>query len=320
MKTTLRLLGGVLLATAMFPQSAAKAHIKMLQPAPWIVEDDGVGGFGGGNPQKAGPCGPGANDAKMLTNTVTTFKAGETITVKWSETIAHPGYFRISLAENRADLLDPSLKFDSNCNVDHSLIPKGPHDNVLADGILIQEPNGAARPGSPNYTFEVKLPEKPCEKCTLQLIQFMEAHPPSCIYYHCADIKIVAGGAASGGTDAGIATSGDAGAASSTGMATTGATDGGTHSTTGSTVDAALPSGSGTSVPLPGVTGNAPDAGSVVASGSDAGTASATPATAAARPDDGGCSVAFGGTGSTGAIAGFGLALVGLVLRRRRQR
>jgi MYXO-CTERM domain-containing protein len=311
MKTTLRLLGGVLLATAMFPRSAAEAHIKMLKPAPWIVEDEGIGGFGGGNPQKTGPCGPGAGDAKTLTNTVTTYKAGETISVQWNETIPHPGYFRIALAENRADLLDPSLKFDANCNVDHSLIPKGPHDNVLADGILIQEPNGAARPGSPNYTFEVKLPETPCEKCTLQLIQFMEAHPPSCIYYHCADIKIVAGGAASGGTG------GDAGATSGTGMATTGAADAG--ASTGAAADAALPTGSGTASPVPVATGAA-DAGAVAVSGSDAGTVSAAPSTTAASPDDGGCSVALGGTGSSGALAGMGLALVGLLLRRRRQR
>jgi hypothetical protein len=90
MRTRTQLAAVAALAASTLP-SLAHAHIKMLLPTPWIVEDDGVGGFGGGNPQKTGPCGTDPAGA-TLTNQITEFMAGETIEVKWTETIDHPGY------------------------------------------------------------------------------------------------------------------------------------------------------------------------------------------------------------------------------------
>lgn len=334
MKRSLNIVGGVLAGSLLFAASSAHAHIKLLKPTSWL-KDDATGGA----QEKGGPCGPGDYDA-ILGNTdtpsgvVTTFQAGEEITVQWTETIDHPGYFRIALAENRADLKDPTVPFTSasNCNVDHSKIPTGPHDNVLADGVFLVD-NASSRPNYPNYTYKVKLPNKPCEKCTLQVLQFMEQHPPSCIYYHCADIKIVASG---GALDAGIADAGkpDAGAPSVADAATTpdsssaggvaggaagGATPGaagggnspvGTAGGAGGTTGATVGTAGGTT----GSTGATAGAG-----GTGTTTGSATPGTPTSNDDDGGCSVSFGRGRSSTAWAG--LALFGLaVLGYRRQR
>jgi hypothetical protein len=92
----------------------------------------------------------------------------------------------------------------------------------------------------------------------------MENHPPSCIYYYCADIRIVAGGAVPAEGDGGAGTPG-----------------------TGTPVDASValpPTGtqSDAAVPTSAVPGS--DAGSAAPSvGPDAG--------ASASKDDGGCSV-----------------------------
>ena len=323
-----RSFGAGVVAAGLLMTASAQAHVKMLKPTPWIVESDGLAG---GNPQKAGPCGPGASDRPMLTNAITTFKAGETITVQWTETVGHPGYYRIALAENRADLKDPTVPFTSQnqCNVDHKKIPTGAHDNVLADGIMIQEPNGPARPGYPNFSFQVKLPDKPCEKCTLQLIQFMEAHPPSCIYYHCADIKIVAAGADAGvTTDAGTPT--DAGAAADAGSNEGGSVgsptaDAGSPTTTR---DASTGTTPGTSVgggpvvgSTPGADGGAGTIGTGTA-GTGGGTTGANGAAGnPAMPDDdeGGCAVSPANrrAGATWLVSLLALALLARRLRKR---
>jgi Lytic polysaccharide mono-oxygenase, cellulose-degrading len=331
MKRSLSLVGGVLAGSLLFAAGTAHAHIKMLKPPSWL-KDDATGGA----TEKGGPCGPGGYDAlfnsSTPSNVVTTFQAGEEVTVEWAETIDHPGYFRIALAENRADLKDPTVPFTDmgNCNVDHSKIPTGAHDNVLADGILIAS-SATMRPGHPNYSFKVKLPNKPCEKCTLQLIQFMESHPPDCIYYHCADIKIV-GGAAGG--DAGV--SGDAGTAADAGTSgaadasttrdssiTMGATPGGTTSGTG----AATPGGGTTTVTSPatgGTAGGSTTGGTATATGTAGGTGTVPPAgtggvAPAAAEDDGGCSVSLG-RDVHASQAAFLVGLLAFVLFNRRRK
>src|SRR5262245_1343910 len=105
--------------------TTARAHIKLLKPAAWITTD------ATGNPQKAGPCGT-TTPGDAATNTVTTFMAGEEITVEWSETVDHPGHFRIALAKDRADLKDPDLKpAAGTCDYPAGSVPTEPHDNVL---------------------------------------------------------------------------------------------------------------------------------------------------------------------------------------------
>lgn len=332
MKRSLSLVGSVLAGALMFAAGTAHAHIKMLKPPSWLKDDAASGAQ-----EKMGPCGPGGYDGLILgatatpSNVVTTFQAGEEISVEWTETVDHPGYFRIALVENRNDLKDPTVPFTdmSMCMVDHTKVPTAPHDNVLADGILLAD-KAASRPGHPNYSYKVKLPNKPCEKCTLQLIQFMENHPPDCIYYHCADIKIVAG--AGGGGDAGV--NADAGAASDAGApgaavdsgnaARDASIDMGTMAG-GSTTDAgaATPSGGGTTTVTNPATGGT--AGGTATTTADAGNSAPQAGTGGAvgpsSDDDGGCSVSMGAArSSTQAIGMFALLALALVRRRQRQR
>ena len=70
-----------------------------------------------------------------------------------------------------------------------------PQMPVLADGLFVHHtrPGGDQLP--PNET-DVQLPNINCEKCTLQIVQFMEDHgynkDGGYTYHHCADIKITA--------------------------------------------------------------------------------------------------------------------------------
>lgn len=166
------------------------AHFKLLSPTSWLNEDDL------GAPQKGAPCGPGGMDDMPETPfsmAVTTVKGGETIMVEFEETIHHPGWFRISLAQDPSEFAD--LDFSGpGCSYDLSTVPTGPHDNVLMDGIGMNEDVAGS---NRKFAEMVTIPDEPCEKCTLQVIQVMADtlhNPPGCIYYHCAELKIVAAG------------------------------------------------------------------------------------------------------------------------------
>ena len=60
---------------------------------------------------------------------------------------------------------------------------------MLADGLFLHH----AKPADP-YETDVQLPNINCEKCTLQIVQFMEDHAYNkdggYTYHHCADVKI----------------------------------------------------------------------------------------------------------------------------------
>jgi hypothetical protein len=191
----------------------AYAHFVVLKPASWLKED-ALGG-----PQKGSPCGPGnkrpfiGDDVQPIpaSDAVTTFHAGETITVQWQETVYHPGYFRISLAPvaaadaTSADFPNPALTDPDNCHYDPAAVQTVPHDNVLADGLyMVDAQSGTNR----SLTQDVRLPDAPCDHCTLQIVQVMEGHPAaSCFYFHCADIQVLPaeGGSAGGAAGAGAA-------------------------------------------------------------------------------------------------------------------
>lgn len=269
----------------------ARAHFKLLKPDSWLNED-GVGG-----PQKGGPCGPGGGDDVQpvpMSGKVTTFHSGDTIDVQWQTTVPHTGFFRITLVKDRSELKDPDLNFDSSCNFTTPL--KNPPDlPILADNI--------------NYSAtsqQVKIPDDlTCDKCTLQVIMWMTAHPPSCVYHHCADLKIVPKG-----VDAGTAgtASGAAGAGGTAGKAagTGGVAGGGPVSGTGG---ASTTSGGG------GQPGATAGAGGSVGSGG-AGTTGNANDIKLVQKKSGGCSVAHGSPAGSFAV----LAFVGAALGRRRHR
>jgi MYXO-CTERM domain-containing protein len=252
-------------------------------PVPWWHED----AFG--SPQKLGPCGD-EDDATDggggPTGVVNTFTAGETITLQWTEVISHAGWFRIAIAPNRADFVDPPIVVDANGNSADAGIENPPTLPVIADGIY-RHPMGGLKTWPP---YSVTLPTTPCAKCTIQIIQVMLDHPSNLgnlpdgapnpdgfLYHHCIDVSIVApgGGTGGGGGDAGSS----GGGVAEDGSAPTGG------------------SGSATSTPDAGAAGN--------------GAASPAPS--------GGCSCMAGTAPASGGLLSI-LGLAALARRRRARR
>ena len=142
-------------------------HASLDQPP---ARDYGVAGADG-HKDPTGPCGNVAPTAKPAY-----FQPGAQITVKWTETIDHPGCFLFGFS----DKSNPTAQTDFTelANIKHS-----------AQG-------ATPRP----YTATVKLPNMNCTQCTLQMRQIMLANdttacPPATIpqfasYYSCADIKM----------------------------------------------------------------------------------------------------------------------------------
>ncbi|HEY0714008.1 MAG TPA: SCE4755 family polysaccharide monooxygenase-like protein, partial [Polyangia bacterium] len=176
--------------------SPALAHITMTFPMPRTQP---------GNGQKGpAPCGT------LGAARPNTFRPGETITVKWTETIGHPGHFRLAFDDNGMDAFKDPTSF-----TDIQAVPVAP---VLADGIFkhTNSPSNAMR------EFQITFPNTPCQSCTLQLLQMMTDKPPfgpgggDDFYRQCADIVLA--GAPVGGGDAGAdAATPDAGAPSDAG-------------------------------------------------------------------------------------------------------
>jgi hypothetical protein len=197
MKNT-REIGWALMLLLTTTSRPAAAHFTLTKPASWLKED------AAGGPQKGGPCGPGGlDDVKPIpvSGAVTEFHVGETVEVTWTDTVAHPGHFRIALATNRDDLKNPTIAQDNSCNYDESKVPMTASGNVLADGILFRSRNGFNARAGKMFSYTVTLPNQPCDKCTLQVMQIMENDIKAlsnCYYFHCADIRILPAGQTSG--------------------------------------------------------------------------------------------------------------------------
>jgi hypothetical protein len=335
-----RLSSLVLVAVALIAVSVAPvhAHFKLLAPASWLTEDNS------GGPQKGGPCGPGGGDDVQpvpMSMKVTTVHAGDMVDVQIQETIHHPGWFRIALAEDPSMFKDPDFP-NANCTVDMSKVPTTAHDNVLMDGLAMDSSlTGSNR----MLTEKVQIPNKPCEKCTLQVIQVMAdaVHsPPGCVYHHCAELKILpaadgsgaagstatAGSPASAGSSASAGNTGASGSAAGSMAAAAGAS--------GKTVAAAGSGGAAGSVATtaagstatkptssvagsPSTTGTTGTTTSGVSSGA-AGAVTMQPVTAPTSAKSGGCTVARIGSSRHGhplAIGGLASMVFVLGLRAR---
>jgi hypothetical protein len=171
----------------------AQAHFKLLEPASWIVEDQRLG-----DPQKAAPCGGTNSDAGTPSNVVNKATGGEKVHIKVTETIYHPGHYRIALSTNGHE----GLPADEDVQTKEG--PRGPQSvsatimspvkaPILVDGLWPH----AERPATPaTYETDVQLPNITCPKCTLQITQFMAEHgynnPGGYIYHHCAEYQITA--------------------------------------------------------------------------------------------------------------------------------
>ncbi len=181
----------------------ADAHFNLQEPACWMSQDSL------GLPEKLGPCGD--ETPGTPTGTVTAFQTGQTITITINEIIFHPGHYRIALATNRSDLPpEPTVTPDDMSPCGSVPIQSPAVFPVLADGIFEHD-----QPFTEPQTIQLKLPDNvTCDKCTLQVLEFMGQHPLNnpggCYYHHCADISIQStavtvdggGGAGGGGTTA----------------------------------------------------------------------------------------------------------------------
>ncbi len=140
----------------------AASHIRLDEPVARYTD------------QKSGPCGRAGGER---TDRVTVYKPGATLTVRWTETIDHPGHYRIAFDEDGDERFPVPAAFDDTSG--------GP--TVLVDGI-------ADRAGGGEYEQVVTLPNVECERCTLQLIQMMTDKPPygdgNDLYFQCADLAL----------------------------------------------------------------------------------------------------------------------------------
>jgi hypothetical protein len=189
MKSSMRVWLGIVAVAAALPVSA-DAHFTLMEPASWLMENRL------GDPQKAGPCGGTSADAGTPTMTVTPVAGGSKLHIKVQETVFHPGHYRVALAMNsRAELpADPDVvtrdtekgAWSVSASIQSPVRPP-----VIADGLWAH----TERPAGP-FETDIDLPNINCEKCTLQIIQFMAEHGRNrdgdFSYHHCADLKITA--------------------------------------------------------------------------------------------------------------------------------
>ena len=190
MKLSIR---AALCASAMLLAAApAYAHFILVAPDAW-VEVNVLG-----DPQKAAPCGTSDITKGTPSGKVTEMKGGDMLHIKIKETIYHPGYYRVALSVlDRSELpADPVATTREGTRGPISVSAKidpAPKAPVLADGLFEHR----VRP-QPNTFWEtdIKLPNINCERCTVQVLQFMEEHglnkEGEFSYHHCADLKITA--------------------------------------------------------------------------------------------------------------------------------
>lgn len=170
----------------------ASAHFILKAPDSWLVENQL------GDPQKLGPCGGTSANSGEPTGKITAMRGGDMVHIKIQETVYHPGHYRVALAVlDRKELpADPEATTRDTPRGPFSVsgkIDPAPKPPVLVDGLFVHH----ARPEAGSFwEADVRLPNINCEKCTLQVIQFMEEHPYNkdggFTYHHCADLRITA--------------------------------------------------------------------------------------------------------------------------------
>ncbi len=281
--------------------ATATAHFKITSPdggtQEWINTDQ----FG--NPQKESPCGDPNGTQSGFVKTVV---AGSKLKLNWLETVPHGGHYRISIAPTRAQLVDPVPVVTSN-NCVSLAIQNPPVAPVVADGVHVHAQTSAT---NVPYETEITIPNT-LGANTLQMIQFMRPHAPSCFYYHCVNLNIVAA------ADAGAPPVPDAGAGGGSGTGGGGGAGGGVAGSGGGVAG----TGGGVAGTGGGVAGTG--GGSAGAGGGSPGTGGGASGTGGGSSGTGGGSGEAGGCGCTTGTASMTSLLmmlaVGLLLRARRR-
>lgn len=179
-------------AVIVLAPSAASPHFVLMEPTNLLIQNEV------GDPQKLAPCGGRSNDPGTPTNAITEKRGGDMLHIKIREAIFHPGHYRVALAVSSQDELPPDPEtatretprgpFSVSAKIDPN-----PRPPVLADGLFVHTERPA--PGSFHET-DIRLPNINCERCTLQIIQWMGEHrlneDGDYSYHHCAALKITA--------------------------------------------------------------------------------------------------------------------------------
>ena len=280
--------------------ATTQAHFVLQSPAA-LTEQSAYG-----DPQKAPPCGD--DGSAVATGMVTSYQAGDVVTITIEETIFHPGHYRVALAMNDiSELPEEPPVTPNNTDCGTAPIASPPVFPVLADGIFLHD-----QPFAGPQTIDITLPANvSCTSCTLQVIQFMSNHglnnPGGCYYHHCANISVESGQGSS-----------TTGAGESGGEATT------TASSTSTTMTTATSSQDDTAVPQTGTdasTGNV--TGPVTGTGGEPTTTTpltgsggeSSSGTTANDADEAGCGCTSGDHSPT-TLLGL-LGLLGLRARRK---
>jgi MYXO-CTERM domain-containing protein len=207
-------------AAGAFVPAAARAHFILQEPMSRAQQSDL------GDPQKTAPCGPGPGEATVPTGIVATLSQGGLVRVTISETVPHPGHYRVALSTTGQTGLpaDPPVTPSASDQCATKEIMNPPVYPVLADGML---PHTAAFSGPQSFTVQLPANVTCNANCVLQVTEYMQNHGAPCFYHHCADVVILppdgtidAGG---GGTTGGTGTGGSAGASGDSGCSCTAA-------------------------------------------------------------------------------------------------
>lgn len=193
------LLAGVLALSGVGAFAATRApapmpHFKLIEPVSWIVENER------GDPQKTGPCGGSNTDWGKESMVINQAKGGSKLHIKLMETVYHPGHFRVALAVNSPNELPPDpVAVTRQDSVRGAMSVSAEVQNpavapLLADGLFDHHTRPASLPTT--WETDVDLPNLNCERCVLQVVQFMEEHafnnPGGFTYHHCAIMHITA--------------------------------------------------------------------------------------------------------------------------------
>ena len=277
MQRTPWLLGATAALTLIVTAGPAVAHIQLTcPPARYSYNATGI---------KTGPCGASGG---TKSNAVTHLTAGQSLLVTFTETVYHPGFFRISVDTTGMEKF-PAI---SSTPMNPVMAP------VLADNIL---PHTS---GSSNAkrTFMVTIPNTPCTKCQLQLTQFMSDNPNSG-YYECADIVIDDAATGTPYVCGGGGTSGGGGASGGGGRMGGGGRQGGSAGATGNGGATGSGSGGASTAGSGGAGGGGPGGATTTGSGGSA--SGGAMATGSGGSASGGSS-SGGATGSGGVMSASG--------------
>ncbi|NOT46068.1 MAG: hypothetical protein HOP14_15830 [Acidobacteria bacterium] len=180
--------------------TAADAHFILVSPAASLVQNRL------GDPQKIAPCGGvSANPARgtlanpgVPTGAITAVKGGTMFPLLVTESIYHPGHYRVALARTTAQLPgDPEVTTgptDRGVRSQSAVILNPPVAPVLLDGLF---PHNERPQQIQSWEGEIPIPNINCQGCVLQVVQFMADHPGIAVdggfnYHHCAILNITA--------------------------------------------------------------------------------------------------------------------------------